>query len=160
MARPIWVWQHPRSVSRMWNQKRLSRLLGEEASAIRWSGEVSVVLLSSVSTEPHRHSEVNISTKWLSPEWHCWRPAGQTNLRNVTELTGSLSDVTDSSQGLLDTSAPLAWTLYSYLKGFGNAICELSTCFTFYRSFPHAFRNPLCFYDELTAPQLSLIRYC
>lgn len=43
--------------------EKLSRLLGEEASAIRWSGEVSVALLSSASTEAHRPSKVNISTK-------------------------------------------------------------------------------------------------
>lgn len=41
--------------------ERLSRLLGEEARAVRWSGEVSVVLLSSVSTEPHRPSKANTS---------------------------------------------------------------------------------------------------
>lgn len=52
---------------------------------MRWSREVSVVLLSSASTEPHRPSKANISTKWLSAEWHGRRPAGQTSLCNVSE---------------------------------------------------------------------------
>lgn len=103
--------------------ERLPRLLGEEAGAMRWSREVSVVLLSSASTEPHRPSKANISTKWLSAEWRRWRPAGQTTLRNVTEpQQRGLEGGRVSPMWLAPHKASLI--LFSYLKGFGNAASE------------------------------------
>ena len=65
MVCPIGV-QHPRSVSRTGRGKELD----EKAPGKRmgctttWSGVVSVILLSTVSTKPQRPTKANLSTKW------------------------------------------------------------------------------------------------